>query len=494
MPDYQEVAVIPAESRNIMFEELGMSPNMLALKDLKTNRFLLNGNHKESPDITIIVDQTEALYRHPEPDKELLIIKGPLATDKILYVCFFKPFTVGYKYRYARMLTDTRRIGMYHWEVLEYEKCSANCEGGIQEPVIGCVEEKQGKVSPSFCKHIRKLKTEARKCNEHPCKTRWRIGKWGKCHACAFQSGVRTRRVECVKESTHPGGEENLVDDKECTGPRPATRELCNAVKVCRCRRKTTFGLPNRQLRDVWKQLRKVKKEASNENEIESLQDTEVKIINCEVIPEDVETIIDSTDIPSILSKVIPNNNSFSASETNHKDKILGEALKTLLIKKPSVSNNENIENEYCMEVNNISLPNTCEEDEKTTTCSLQFLQFPTEKTTPRSHNKELSTEKPICEEIEFQDESEASKGKVVKVNVGDLYVDRRNSVDTKIIEVPFKETSLTLNASDLAFEQLGDEFGDELMVDQTKTFAGKDAKTETSKIRQKVGHIPQQP
>lgn len=87
---------------------------------------------------------------------------------------------------------------------------------------------------------------------------RWRIGKWGKCHACAFQSGVRMRRVECVKESPHPGGEENLVDDKECNGPRPASRELCNAVKVCRCRRKTTLGIPNRQLRDVWKKIRKV--------------------------------------------------------------------------------------------------------------------------------------------------------------------------------------------------------------------------------------------
>lgn len=71
------------------------------------------------------------------------------------------------------MITDARRIGLFHWEVLEYEKCSANCEGGIQEAIIGCVEEKQGKVSPRYCKHVKKITAEARKCNEHPCRTRY---------------------------------------------------------------------------------------------------------------------------------------------------------------------------------------------------------------------------------------------------------------------------------------------------------------------------------
>ncbi|XP_044757842.1 A disintegrin and metalloproteinase with thrombospondin motifs 12-like [Coccinella septempunctata] len=503
--DYEEVALIPAESRNIMFEELGTSPNIIAVKDTKSNRFLLNGDHKESPDITMSIDGHEALYRHPEPDRELLVIKGPLATHKLLYVCFFKPFTVGYKYRYARMITDTRRIGMYHWEVLEYEKCSANCEGGIQEPIIGCVEEKQGKVSPRYCKHIKRITTEARKCNEHPCRTRWRIGKWGKCHACAFQSGVRTRHVECVKESPHPGAEENLVDDNECSGPIPASKELCNAVKVCRCRRRTTLGIPNRQLRDVWRQLKKlnaIKKKVRRQDDIDSLREMEAKILNCEEIPEDLETLTEKSEKDSKCSQSIAHEKSSTTqcSKTHPKEEHVQQENKTGITgtveekKVEDECNNDNIEK-------NISSPSPdiCEEKETRPKCpsNSSHVKIKNKKLFNNKKNKicKVTTVKPICDEFHFTPyESVDSNGKVVKVNVGDLYVDKKNNVESKIIEVPFKETSLTMNSSDSAFQQLGDEFGDEILVDEAKTLSGQEAKKETNKIRRKLGHVSNQP
>ncbi|KAL3278413.1 hypothetical protein HHI36_013735 [Cryptolaemus montrouzieri] len=598
--DYQEVTTFPANSRNILVEELGKSPNIIALKDKSTNLFILNGDHKESADITFAIDRTEAIYRHPEPDKEVLVIKGPLALPKVLYVCFFKPANIGYKYRYAKMITDGSKIGMYHWEVLEFEKCSANCEGGIQEAIIGCVEEKGGKVSPKFCKHVKRITATAKKCNEHACPRRWRVGKWGRCHACEFQSGIRTRRVECVKESPHPGAEETLVDEKECDGVRPASRELCNAVKVCRCRRKTTLGLSNRKLRDVWKQIKDaVRRGVEGNKESDNLHDTENKILNCEMKADEKVKLTESDaldntlKIPDKTSKDekedslnneddtldIPNKNSkefnediteesntidnpdemsidsieysytteshtldipdttsidsteysFTTDTLNKKLDILDEKYKdssgdSIITKSDALNNKSDAPNgessdssEESVFTESDSLDNilnipdeeskVSSEDDVSTECL--ELQKNIESSTPKvitdiieedDSTKSLSceptknsritvditTEAP-CKPVDFEESVECEK--TIKVNVGDIVIDKKDTNGALIIEVPFKETSLTVNASDSAFEDLGDQLGDTLLTDHTKTVQGKDARTEIEKIRHKLKH-----
>jgi hypothetical protein len=83
---------------------------------------------------------------------------------------------------------------------------------------------------------------------------RWKIGKWGKCHACKFKSGVRVREVECVKESPHAGADDILVEDSECEEAKPGTRELCNSHKKCKTKRYTD-GLEDDMMEEVWKQI-----------------------------------------------------------------------------------------------------------------------------------------------------------------------------------------------------------------------------------------------
>lgn len=85
------------------------------------------------------------------------------------------------------------------------------------------------------------------------------MGKWGKCHACKFKSGVRIREVECVRESQHPGEDDILVEDNECSEPKPGTRELCNSHKKCKSKR-FTDGLPDDLMEEVWKQIYSTKK------------------------------------------------------------------------------------------------------------------------------------------------------------------------------------------------------------------------------------------
>lgn len=78
------------------------------------------------------------------------------------------------------------------------------------------------------------------------------MGKWGKCMACRFQSGVRMRKVECVREAQKPGAEDILLEDSECIGPKPGSRELCNSVQVCPNTKREIDSLPLHMMQQIW--------------------------------------------------------------------------------------------------------------------------------------------------------------------------------------------------------------------------------------------------
>ncbi|CAH0553697.1 unnamed protein product [Brassicogethes aeneus] len=188
-------------------------------------------------------------------------------------VCFYEPENVGYYYKYAELSKETIYKPKYHWELLEWSDCSQKCGSGIQTAKYDCVEEKSGKVSPSFCKDTPTPQAEPKKCNERPCATnhatcqavsltfssmfRWKVGNWGKCHACKDKSGVRIREVECVREAAHPGAQDVLVEDSECREVKPGTRELCDAHSTC-SRKRHTDNLPDHMMKTIKLQTRSV--------------------------------------------------------------------------------------------------------------------------------------------------------------------------------------------------------------------------------------------
>lgn len=61
----------------------------------------------------------------------------------------------------------------YHWELLDWEDCSAKCGGGVQTAKYDCVEDKAGKVSATFCAGEEKPQTLTKKCSEQPCQTKY---------------------------------------------------------------------------------------------------------------------------------------------------------------------------------------------------------------------------------------------------------------------------------------------------------------------------------
>nr|CAH7718635.1 unnamed protein product [Callosobruchus chinensis] len=251
---YRKVAMIPAKARMIRLEELAPSKNVIAVSDRTEKVWYLNGNNDEELDGVKKFGKVEGVYEHVEPGKELVLIHGPTQEDLIFHVAFYKKENVGYRYKYAEATTELSYTPHYHWELLEWTDCSAKCGGGEQTSKYDCVEDKAGKVSDSYCTGEEKPEATTKRCNEQPCAIKWKVGKWGECHACKGKSGVRGREVECVQESPRVGGDDILVEDDKCTETRPAARELCHSDKACR-RKRGEGEIPDKLMRGVWRQI-----------------------------------------------------------------------------------------------------------------------------------------------------------------------------------------------------------------------------------------------
>ncbi|XP_060526930.1 A disintegrin and metalloproteinase with thrombospondin motifs 12-like [Cylas formicarius] len=265
--DYTKVAVIPSGSRNLVIEELASSVNTIAISDSSQKKFYLNGDNREELDGEYRFGKSLGIYSHPEPGKEKLVIHGPLSEDLVFFVCFYEAQNVGYSYKYAEPTVDSSYEPHYHWEVAEFSDCSALCGGGTKRAAYNCVEDKAGKVSGNFCVGVDKPPETVMNCNEEPCKKRWKVGRWGQCRACKDKSGVRMRSVECMEENPKAGGDDILVENSLCEGPKPGTYELCEAD--VKCKRTTGEELPEKLMGTVWKQinLRHVYKRSENSSD-----------------------------------------------------------------------------------------------------------------------------------------------------------------------------------------------------------------------------------
>ncbi|XP_031338674.1 A disintegrin and metalloproteinase with thrombospondin motifs 7-like [Photinus pyralis] len=250
---YVKVATIMKGSRNVYFDELKPSDNTIAVSAADEKKFYLNGDFTEQQDGVHDVGGVEGIYNHPEPNKESLVIYGPLKEDIVLFVVYYANENAGYVYRFSEPSSQNYQP-RYHWEFVEFGDCPVRCGGGVLIGEPDCLEETAGKVSPSFCQGLEKPPAITRKCNEQPCKVKWRVGKWGMCTACKFQSGVRIREVECVRESEKPGEEDTLLEDDKCPPPKPGTRELCNSHKKCSKNRRDIDGFTPDVLKHLWLQ------------------------------------------------------------------------------------------------------------------------------------------------------------------------------------------------------------------------------------------------
>ncbi|XP_067620933.1 protein madd-4-like isoform X2 [Eurosta solidaginis] len=133
-------------------------------------------------------------------------------------------------------LRDSIKVGVsepgktYVWREQGYTSCSASCLGGVEELIIHCVREDNGRVvSPFLCPAETKPEARVRTCNDRPCPPRWNYSDYTPCSkSCGI--GIKTREVQCIHEVTRGGDNTMVVPNSMCPQPPPADRQYCNVL------------------------------------------------------------------------------------------------------------------------------------------------------------------------------------------------------------------------------------------------------------------------
>ncbi|XP_039752542.1 protein madd-4 isoform X1 [Pararge aegeria] len=118
----------------------------------------------------------------------------------------------------------------YSWKEKGYTSCSASCLSGVQELIIQCVRDEDGKnASPYMCDPLTKPENRVRTCNDHPCPPRWNHTEFSQCtKSCGI--GIQTREVTCIHEVTRGGTNTVVVPNSMCPQPPPPDRQYCNVL------------------------------------------------------------------------------------------------------------------------------------------------------------------------------------------------------------------------------------------------------------------------
>ncbi|XP_043523345.1 A disintegrin and metalloproteinase with thrombospondin motifs 7-like [Frieseomelitta varia] len=180
------------------------------------------------------------VYMYPEPRREEIQIKGPIAEDiRLEYIFFKRNENPGIRYEYYVLSSDPSYKPKYLWDFMEWSECSVKCGGGTMISEAACIEEHGGKVSPTFCEGIPRPDPKSRVCNSEPCLAKWRVSQWSKCSACDRKKGKRHRKVQCVRAAARVGQDDVQANLNACKGRVPRQEEECIGKRPCKkiCRK-----------------------------------------------------------------------------------------------------------------------------------------------------------------------------------------------------------------------------------------------------------------
>ncbi|XP_024946987.1 A disintegrin and metalloproteinase with thrombospondin motifs 7 [Cephus cinctus] len=239
---YVKIVTIPKGSRSIHIAEKKGNENTLALKYEKDDKYCLNGKNIEQRDGEYECAGALAVYTHPEPQKEEILIKDPITEDVQVQYTFYDPNSnPGITYKYYVKSANSSYTPKYLWDYVEWSDCDAKCGGGTKLSEPTCIEQQAGKVSSSYCQSITRPEAKSEICNQKPCGPKWRVSQWSKCSACGGKTGTKHRKVQCVKPAAHPGGDDVQANLDACKGRVPKQSEECVGQRPCKriCAKKT---------------------------------------------------------------------------------------------------------------------------------------------------------------------------------------------------------------------------------------------------------------
>ncbi|KAJ8340354.1 hypothetical protein SKAU_G00349870 [Synaphobranchus kaupii] len=230
---YIEAAIIPAGARRIKVVEDKPSHSFLALKDSR-KRSINNDWKIELPGEFHLAGTTVRYIRRGLWEK--ISAKGPTNTPLHLMVLLFHDQTYGIHYEYTISLKRPLENGsqpqnelphLYIWTHSSWGECSVQCGGGERRTVVSCmkiVNKTMTLVNDSHCHLENRPLPQVRRCNAHPCQSRWVTVEWGPCSVTCGK-GLQLREVLCVYQLQN--GSYINTRDLYCLGAKPASIQGC---------------------------------------------------------------------------------------------------------------------------------------------------------------------------------------------------------------------------------------------------------------------------
>uniref|UniRef100_A0A452VM59 ADAM metallopeptidase with thrombospondin type 1 motif 17 n=1 Tax=Ursus maritimus TaxID=29073 RepID=A0A452VM59_URSMA len=204
-----------------------------ALKD--TNKRSINSDWKiELPGEYQIAGTTVRYVRRGLWEK--ISAKGPTKIPLHLMVLLFHDQNYGIHYEYTVPVNYTAenqsepeksQDSLFIWTHSGWEGCSVQCGGGERRTIVSCtriVNKTTTLVNDSDCPQASRPEPQVRRCNSHPCQSRWVAGPWSPCSATC-EKGIQHREVTCVYQLQN--GTHVTTRPLYCPGPRPAPVQSC---------------------------------------------------------------------------------------------------------------------------------------------------------------------------------------------------------------------------------------------------------------------------
>ncbi|KAM6203101.1 LOW QUALITY PROTEIN: A disintegrin and metalloproteinase with thrombospondin motifs 17 [Rhynchocyon petersi] len=231
---YIEAVVIPAGARRIRVVEDKPAHSFLALKD--SSKRSINSNWKiELPGEFQIAGTTVRYVRRGLWEK--ISAKGPTKIPLHLMVLLFHDQNYGIHYEYTvpvnytaenqREAEKPQDLLLFIWTHSGWEGCSVQCGGGERRTIVSCtqiINKTMSLVNDSNCPSASRPEPQIRKCNSHPCQSRWIAGPWSSCSATC-EKGIQHREVTCMYQLQN--GTHIATQPLHCPGLPPTIVQSC---------------------------------------------------------------------------------------------------------------------------------------------------------------------------------------------------------------------------------------------------------------------------